>query len=85
MQGKELRRTTFLPGCEQYTASSMTAGNDAEPCRIFRRWLRSTSTLDLNQNDLKSVSSFRPRLARYDPSESQSGRLRHAIHDRPDR
>jgi len=59
MQRKEPRRIAFLPRCQQYTASSMTAGNDAKACCVFRRWLRSTSAFDLNQNDLKSVSPLR--------------------------
>lgn len=51
----------------------MTTGNDAEPGRVFRRWLRSASAFDLYQNDLKTISPLRSgdRLAVILPNRNQ--------------
>ena len=37
----------------------MTTANDVEPCGVLRCRVRRTSALDLNQNDLQSVSAPR--------------------------
>jgi hypothetical protein len=58
IESKQPSGAPLLPSSVQNPASSVMTGDDLEPLRVLRSRLCSRSAFDLNQHDLKHISTF---------------------------